>query len=397
LRPYRTLDDRIDGVVLTFIDITGLKATEQQLQAAKEYTEKIIETIHDPLLVLDPHLQVQTVNAAFYTTFQVQPDASIGRYLYELGNGQWDIPALRRLLEDVLPNDQVFSNYEVTHQFEQLGERTMLLNARRLDHLQLILLAIEDITSRKTAEKQLHTLNQSLAQTVAARTAELTRRNRELDQFVYVASHDLRAPLRAMTHLINWLTEELAGAPTPKAQEYLSKLQRRVQRLELLLTDLAIYARAEDRFQPPERVDTALLVRNLAEVLDAPPGFRIVADSALPTLITERIPLETILRNLVANAIKHHDHPSTGQVLVAAQVVDAWVEFQVTDNGPGIAPATHEHIFHLFQRLHPRDEVEGSGLGLAVVKKTVESRGGRITVESRVGQGATFRFTWPKG
>ena len=106
--------------------------------------------------------------------------------------------------------------------------------------------------------------------------------------------------------------------------------------------------------------------------------------------------METVLRNLCDNAIKHHHQPHEGRIEVSAEMRDQWVEFTVRDNGPGIAPLDHERIFQMFQTLRPRDQVEGSGMGLAIIKKIVESEGGRITVESTPGEGAVFRFKWPK-
>jgi two-component system CheB/CheR fusion protein len=155
MRPYRTVEDRIDGVVLTFVDITANKANELALRAAKEFAESIVYTIPDALLVLQPDLRVQTANDAFYTIFQARREQTEGKLIYELGNGQWNIPALRTLLEEILPHNHVFTNYEVTHDFTDIGRRTMLLNGRRLDNVQLILLALTDITERKQAEEAL--------------------------------------------------------------------------------------------------------------------------------------------------------------------------------------------------------------------------------------------------
>ncbi len=153
--PYRTTDNRIDGVVVTFVEITARKRAEEALAAEKEYAESIVETLHEPLLVLNPDLTVKGVNPAFYTHFRVNPAETVGRKVYHLGNGQWDIPALRALLENVLPDSNVFNDYEVTHDFEGLGRRVMLVNGRRLDHVQLVLLGIRDITERKRAEDAL--------------------------------------------------------------------------------------------------------------------------------------------------------------------------------------------------------------------------------------------------
>jgi signal transduction histidine kinase len=128
-----------------------------------------------------------------------------------------------------------------------------------------------------------------------------------------------------------------------------------------------------------------------------PPGFVVKFTTPLPLLKTESTPLETVFRNLIGNAIKHHHAPAEGWVEISAQDQGDFVEFRVRDNGPGISPEFHARVFEMFQTLRPRDQVEGSGIGLALVKKHVESRGGTIQLESNVGEGAIFRFTWPKG
>jgi PAS domain S-box-containing protein len=143
------------GFFVFATDITERKQVEDALRAEKEYAESIVETLHEPLLVLHPDLKVKSVNPAFYTHFRVDPGDTVGRKVYELGNGQWDIPALRTLLEDVLPTNKVFNDYEVTHEFETIGRRVMLVNGRQLDHVQLILLGIRDITDRKRTEEAL--------------------------------------------------------------------------------------------------------------------------------------------------------------------------------------------------------------------------------------------------
>jgi PAS domain S-box-containing protein len=153
--PYRTANNRIDGVVLTFFDVTRGKQAEREAAAAREYAEKIVETLHEPLLVLNPDLTVRSANPAFYSHFKVRPEQTIGQLIYNLGNGQWSIPALRTALEEVLPTNKVFENYEVSHAFEGLGRRVMLLNGRRLDHVQFILLGIRDITIERDVEQRL--------------------------------------------------------------------------------------------------------------------------------------------------------------------------------------------------------------------------------------------------
>jgi signal transduction histidine kinase len=257
-------------------------------------------------------------------------------------------------------------------------------------------LIANDITARKQAEVALQTFNATLEQQVAARTAELERSNRELDQFAYIASHDLKAPLRAIDYLAAWIADDAQGTLPPTSQEHLTKLRARTKRLELLLTDLLTYARVGHSRQAGVRVDTAAVVRQQIEHLALPPGFTIHVPDGLPIFIGERVPLETVFRNLLGNSVKHHHQPETGMVQITAQDLGAWLAFTVSDNGPGIDPTHHTRIFEMFQTLKPRDDVEGSGLGLAFVKRAVEARGGTIQVESSIGQGTTFRFTWPK-
>jgi two-component system, chemotaxis family, CheB/CheR fusion protein len=156
IRPYRTLENKIDGAVVTLVDIDALKRTEREIEAARDYAEAVLRTTRDPLLVLRADLTVDSVNEAFYKTFKLEPDEIKGRLIYELGSRQWDIPGLRQLLEEVIPRDSCFNDFEVTHEFPGLGLRVMLLNARRLDSheggQERILLGVEDVTARKEAE-----------------------------------------------------------------------------------------------------------------------------------------------------------------------------------------------------------------------------------------------------
>jgi len=255
---------------------------------------------------------------------------------------------------------------------------------------------VAEIEARQQAERALQQINLTLEERVRERTEELERRNQELDQFAYVASHDLKSPLRGIQHLASWIREDAADVLPPLSQVHLAKLRGRVQRMEKLLDDLLLYSRTGRFRYPLERVDTEELVFSLAEWLIPPAGFRVLIATPLPTLLTERLPLEMVFRNLIGNAFKHHDRPQAGQVSIAAVEEQEFVRFSVSDNGPGISGEFHDRIFQAFQTLKSRDEVEGSGIGLALVKKMVEYRGGCIQLKSSIGQGATFHFTWPK-
>ena len=254
-----------------------------------------------------------------------------------------------------------------------------------------------EIIGFKAGEEKLRRAHDELEQRVRERTAELELRNRELDEFVYVASHDLRTPLLGIQHLATWIGEDARAVLPPASRAHLEKLQARVKRMDQLLNDLLAYLRASRRRHLPERVAVAELVHACAGLLALPPGFRVFVPEVLPVILTERIPLATIFTNLIDNAAKHHHNPAAGRATVTARRDGARIEFAVTDDGPGIDPAHHERIFQIFQTLRPRDQAEGSGMGLALVKLLVESRGGGVRVESAPGCGATFRFTWPAG
>jgi len=172
-------------------------------------------------------------------------------------------------------------------------------------------------------------------------------------------------------------------------------MRGRVRRMDQLLDDLLAYSRI-GRFQyNVETVDVKQSVQAMMPLLNAPPTFCVTLADALPVFRTQRVPFETVLRNLIGNAIKHHDRPD-GHVHIAAYDEGEWLHFVVSDDGPGIDPQFHDKIFEIFQTLQPRDKVEGSGMGLALAKKAVEIAGGTIAVESCVGTGTTFHFTWPR-
>lgn len=207
LRPYRTVDNLIDGVVITFVDITERRNAEEAAAQARVYAESIVDTVRDALIVLTPDLRVQTASTAFYRHFQMQPAQTEGRHLYELGNGQWDIPELRTLLEEILPANHYFNDYEVTQTFEQLGRRTMLLNARQLDNVQRILLAIEDITARKVAAETLHASERRYRALARATTVLLYRLSADGTQLLEVDAGTTQPQAKATQPVADWLKE----------------------------------------------------------------------------------------------------------------------------------------------------------------------------------------------
>lgn len=237
----------------------------------------------------------------------------------------------------------------------------------------------EEVTARKNAEESLR------------------RRNAELDQFAYVTSHDLKAPLRGIANLSRWIEEDLEGSITPEVAGQFDLLRGRVNRMEAMIEAILQYSRIDHTETPlSETVDVRVLLTEVIDLLSPPTRIAISMDDAMPTLHTPRLRLFQVFQNLLSNAIKHHDKPS-GTIHVGARVEGEWVEFSVRDDGPGIAPKFQERIWVIFQTLEARDKVESTGVGLALVKKIVEGQGGTVSVESEAGQGATFKFTWPDG
>jgi len=225
-------------------------------------------------------------------------------------------------------------------------------------------------------------------------TRELERSNKELNDFAYVASHDLKAPLRGIMQLASWIEEDIKDHLEDQTREYLQLLHNRTHRLEQLLNDLLAYSRVGRKHGDLKTIEVGEFSKELFRLLNPPPGFTLVCDNEVPSLCTLSVPLEQILRNLINNAIKHHDR-TEGSIRISAQATVDGFEFAVTDDGPGIAVDQQQRIFGIFQTLKPRDEVEGSGMGLAIVKKLLDNYHCHIHVESDGQRGTTMRFNWP--
>ncbi|HEX5474591.1 MAG TPA: PAS domain S-box protein [Vicinamibacterales bacterium] len=221
----------------------------------------------------------------------------------------------------------------------------------------------------------------------------LERSNRELDAFAYAASHDLRAPLRGIANLAQWIEEDLQGSIGDDTREMLDLLRNRMHRMEALIDGILQYSRAGRVHQQAERLDVSAIVREVVDLL-SPESAIVTIDDDLPVVVSERLPLRQVFHNLIGNAVKHGG-PGV-QVRVSAREAGAFWEFRVEDDGEGIPPEYHDRIWGMFQMLETRDKVEGTGIGLALVKKLVEAQGGRIWVDSTPGHGATFRFLWAR-
>ena len=240
-----------------------------------------------------------------------------------------------------------------------------------------ILAAIIDISARKKME------------------THLRQANSDLDEFTYVASHDLKSPLRGILNLVEWVTEDLGSDIKPDVENNLNRIKLRIDRMENLIEDLLIYARSGKRSAEFQDIEIDNLLNNVIEILDIPTDFKLSFNTQIKRITSPRAPLETVMRNLISNAIKHHDK-SSGDINITVTPNDSWLEFTITDDGPGIPSSAHERIFKLFQTLDSKTN-DRSGVGLAVTKRLIEAHNGKIEIHSTDNiRGSTFKFYWPR-
>jgi PAS domain S-box-containing protein len=371
---------------------------------ALDYFQNIVETVREPLVVLDSDLRVMGASRSFYQTFNVTPEETEGRLIYELGDRQWDIPALRTLLEEILPERTQFNGFEVVHEFPRVGRRVILLNARQIvteeSNSTMILLAIEDITERKLVEE-----------TLKIYAAKLERSNRELQDFAQVASHDLQEPLRKILAFGDRLKKRASESLDEQSQDYLQRMFNAANRMQTLITDLMTFSRIETKAQPFVPIDLGVIAGEVSADLETrieQTGGRLEIDE-LPIIDADPMQMRQLLQNLIGNSLKYHregvppivrvysqkpDEPSQ-ESIDGSVLATPFCQIEVMDNGIGFDEKYLDRIFTVFQRLHVKDEYEGTGVGLAICRKIVERHGGTITARSSPGEGSTFVVTMP--
>ena len=251
----------------------------------------------------------------------------------------------------------------------------------------LVISTIRDVTGRREVEQRLR-----------AAAAELSRSNTELEQFAYVASHDLQEPLRMVASYTQLLARRYAGRLDADADEFIRFAVDGAQRMQELIRDLLEYSRAGSRALRLQRVDVAALVDDIMHDLSAfeTDGSVLLTRDPLPTIMADATQLRLVFQNLIANGLKFHRAGASACVHVSVDESDGAWWFHVRDNGIGIEPQYQERIFVVFQRLHTHAEYPGTGIGLAICKRIVERHGGTIRVDSQPGEGTTFSFSIPR-
>jgi signal transduction histidine kinase len=253
------------------------------------------------------------------------------------------------------------------------------------------------ISMKDAGQDELSALMYSLnhmAYELSKNISVLETKNKELDQFAHIVSHDLKSPLRGIDNVISWIEEDHQEELTPKVSEYLQTIRGRVKRAENLIQGILSYARVDSETIEKEQVDTNILLNDVLNDLSSGSNVQ-VTKMNMPALYTERIQLEQVFSNLISNAIKYNDK-AVCSISISFKEHPLHYEFMVADNGPGIAESYHKRIFIIFQTLKERDSFESTGVGLAIVKKILDARKQKIKVSSLPGRGTTFSFTWQK-
>ena len=357
-----------------------LKRAKAEIQQARNYAENIVETVREPLLVLDGDLKIVSANRSFFQTFKVTPGETLGRLIYDLGNRQWDIPRLRILLEEILPKRTHFGNFEVEHDFPAVGHKIMRLNARQVRQegvtgRKMILLAAEDITRFKRLE-------------------------RERKDFLSMFAHDMKNSVVASQGFLSRLISGKTGVLAKKQQNYLEIIQDELKRLSQFIADFLEFARLDAKEYKPILAPCdmqAEIKKSIEAVILGAQKKRITIaiepqETMLPMINADAGKISRVLRNLLDNAIKY---TSDGGA-ITAKLADRGNEILVSfaDTGIGIPEDQMRYIFDAFYRVS-RDS-KGSGLGLAIAKTIIEGHGGRIWAENVPAKGSVFSFTLPK-
>jgi PAS domain S-box-containing protein len=386
-------------VVVSHENITQRKLAELELQKSEAELRAVIDVALDGLIIIDDQGLIQSVNSATEQIF-----------------GYTAAELMQQNIKILMPSPYRENHDSYLTRYKQTG-RSQVLNVRRevvaqrkdgtLFPLELfmseVLLAdhriftgmVRDITERKQNEVQLNQYKNHLEELVQERTSELVAINQELRDFAYVISHDLKAPLRAISSLTNWLAADYSDKIDESGQHLLQLLHGRTQRMEKLIEGILQYSRLGQIREEQVSVNLHQLALNVIELLDPPPHIQITIDTTLPTIMGEKTRLAQLFQNLISNAIKFMNKPH-GKIQINCTPQANFWQFSIADNGPGIEAKYFDKIFQIFQTLTARDEFESSGIGLTLVKRIVEMYGGQIWVESELGQGSTFVFTLPR-
>jgi PAS domain S-box-containing protein len=374
-------------------DISEHRRADEVIRNALIYTESIVNTIREPLVILDEHKRLKTANLAFFNTFKIPIEESKDRSFYEIGNRQWNIPRLRELLEKIIPFNTQFQDFEVELDFPGIGRKVMLLNSRRLKLAgpDMILLAIEDITIRKQFE-DFRLENERLINIDKTRT-----------EFLMIMSHELRTPLTSVIGFSILLQGKIHGELNEEQTFFVDTILKSSKHLLDLINNFLELAKIEAGKQEMifEEISVPDTINEIFEMIQDYAREREIIlrkefDPEIMSMRADRMAFKQMLFNLLSNAIKF-SHKEGGMITISTKKEKDMVKISVADTGIGIKEEDLPRLFKMFEQLDSgiSRKYEGTGLGLAITKKLVEMHRGKIWVESKYGQGSKFILLLP--
>jgi PAS domain S-box-containing protein len=369
-----------------------LRQRELRLRETNNLLQVVFANVVDGVVVLDAQKTIESINQAAEHMFGYSSKELVGNHwMILLAQGA----SFETSSADLIQMDCL---WQATGRRKDGTWFPVEVSVSEIEFDDRFLVILRDITERQQNAANLQAYADELAALntmLRSTNATLSERNRELDQFTYVVAHDLKAPLRAIANLSSWIEEDLAGDLSPESQKHMQLLRGRAQRMEALLNGLLDYSRIGRIEAPIETIDITKLLSDVVETIQPPSTFQIDIAPDMPVLQGRRLFLQEVFLNLIENAVNHHV-TKVGTVKISVEDQDDRYEFAIADDGQGIDPRFHNKIYTIFQTLQSRDTHESPGVGLAIVRKIVEIEGGTIHLDSAVGKGATFRFTWLK-
>jgi PAS domain S-box-containing protein len=368
------------------IDITEEKIAKFALQESEQRFRSLVQNSTDITTILELDGTIRYESPIFYRMFGYSPEDILGENVFEFIHED-DIQEVQDIFAE-LKNTKQQTN-PITFRFRDKQGAWKYLEAIGINLMELpavsgLVVNSRDITERIDNEQQLKEYATSLEKI-----------NKELDQFAYIVSHDLKAPLRAINNLSMWIEEDIQENIQPETQKNFSMLRGRIQRMEMLINGILQYSRAGRMKTESISIDMNLFIKDVISNIAPPENFKIKIQSNLPTIEGEKVVVDQVFSNLISNAIKYNDN-SNPTIQIGYEKQDSFHAFFVQDNGPGIEEQFHEKIFAIFQTLQARDSIESTGVGLSIVKKIIEEKGGLVWVESTIGNGSKFIFTLPQ-
>ncbi|EKD29187.1 MAG: hypothetical protein ACD_79C00024G0001 [uncultured bacterium] len=404
IRPYRTIDNKIDGAVIALIDIDFCKKSREEVQGILNYNQAIIETMREPLVVLDKDLIVMSVNKAFCDTFRIQASDVKDRYFYEINSRQWNNPALKKLLGEVLPKKNYFNDFEISLDINGMEKKIILLNGQQIK-LQgkdspLILMVMEDITKHKKAEAILKRDNKTLDYLIEKRTGELMHLKMEIIKSKHLSAigtlaatvaHELRNPL---THIALAIHRVKKMIKNPAVEKILTGVSERVTESDYIINNILMYSKTTITNYKPVKINHILKI-TIDEVKQKFTAAKIaVVDITKATkdifIEADPIRIKEVFFNIICNAFEAVN-ADTGIIQIKSRIDDSHISVLIKDNGIGIDKKDLKNIESPFYTT----KTKGTGLGLSLCKHVVAIHKGSIIFKSIKGKGTTVTVTLP--